>query len=260
MTSLLELQRAFARAVVAGDDSIAGLVIGNRFSGAERINIYRNNVQESLTVALGDVYPVIMRLVGEDFFRHATQCYVREHPPRQGSLIHFGGKFASFLRDFRPAAELAYLEDVARLEWAWHEVYHAHHGGDLEYERLARLGGYDAERLRFRLSPAARLIYSRYPILRIWEVNQPAHEEIEMVGLDDGPDHLLVLRNWSQVAIVPLEPGEFAFLDALANGAELGEACQVASAADTGLDPGRVIVRHVEMQTITDIVLPLPSG
>ena len=108
MLSLLELQRAFARAIVDGDDSIAAMVVSDRFSGAERINVYRNNFHESLVGALRDVYPVVARLVGDDFFYHAARCYLREYPLHQGSLIDFGGAFGNFLRGFEPAAGLGF--------------------------------------------------------------------------------------------------------------------------------------------------------
>ena len=260
MHSLVELQRAFARAIAAGDDSVAGLVIGGRFTGAERINVYRNNYQESLHGALRDVYPVVARLVGEDFFRYAVSCYLEQYPLHQGSLIGFGDTFATFLGGFEPAAGLPYLEDVARLEWAWHEAFHAHNGDTMAPGRLARLDGYDAERLRFRLAPATRLIASRYPLLRIWEANQPEHTEVETVRLDQGPDHLLVLRIGLRVEIVALEEAEYVFLDALGSGAELGTACEIASARDAGFDPGGEMARHVRMGTIVDVIPPLPVG
>lgn len=261
MISLLELQRAFARAIVSGDDvDVAKLVVGDAFSGAERVNVYRNNHLESLSAAMGDVYPVVARLVGDGFFRRSVACYLREYPLHQGSLVDFGGAFGTFLSRFQPAAGLAYLGDVARLEWAWHEVFHAAGSDPIDARALAGLAGEDADRLRFRLSPASRLLGSPYPVLRIWEVNQPEHEEVEAVSLDEGPDDLLVLRLGLQVEIIRLEAPERLFLDMLGAGAELGRTCEEVCMSHGSFDPVGALSRHARMGTIVGVVRPSDLG
>ena len=80
---------------------------------------------------------------------------------------------------FSPAlslrAQLAYLPDVARLEWAWHRAFHAADRAPLALERLAAVPPERYGQVRFRLHPSAQFIASDYPLLRIWEVNQPAY-------------------------------------------------------------------------------------
>ncbi len=79
----------------------------------QRFSIYQNNVFHSLTTALGDLYPVIKKLVGNDFFTGTAGYYLREHPPQQAAMIHFGQDFPDFLTSFEHTSTMPYLATVA---------------------------------------------------------------------------------------------------------------------------------------------------
>src|SRR5437764_9903127 len=81
--------------------------------------VYRNNVAVGLIKSLEARYPVVRRLVGDDFFRAAARAFISRNKPQNAVLIGYGADFAAFLRSFPPAAELPYLPDVASLESAW---------------------------------------------------------------------------------------------------------------------------------------------
>ena len=76
MLSLREAQTQFAAAVLDGSDPVYA--------------VYRNNVRTCLGRALADAYPVVERLVGEEFFRHTAYRYIAQHPSRSGDLNAFG--------------------------------------------------------------------------------------------------------------------------------------------------------------------------
>lgn len=218
MPSLREAQLAFA-----------GRVFGVGHSVSPREQIYRNNVFISLTGALADVYPVVQRLVGEQFFAQLARRYIRAHPSRSGNLHDFGNAFPRFMLGMEELKDLPYLPDVAALEWACHEVFHGADAAPLDFSRLT-----NPENAKAPLHPAARLVASRYPVLAIWEANQA--EEPGLVDLDAGADWLVVLRREVQVEILRSTPGEFALLAALRDGMALGEACEAALAAEPALD------------------------
>ena len=128
MRALRETQEEFAAALLGGG--------AHRFD--RRLQVYRNNVFVSLLQALADVYPVLVRLVGRDYFDQAARRFVREHPSRSGNLHDFGSELPGFLGRLPEAASLPYLPDVAALEWAWHEAFHA---GDAPALEAARRSG-----------------------------------------------------------------------------------------------------------------------
>ncbi len=140
MPRLRELQLGFAAALLdgAGDD-FARHVRAVGLTGARRLQVYRNNTVLNLTGALAAVYPVTRRLVGEGFFQYTAACYIARHPSRSGDLHEFGEHFPLFLQSFAPVAALTYLPDVARLEWAYHQVFHAASHPPLDLAALARV-------------------------------------------------------------------------------------------------------------------------
>ena len=225
----------------------------DRFPAARHLQVYRNNVFESLVGALKAVYPVVERLVGTGFFAYAADGYIRHHPPASGNLHDFGDSFAGFLAGFEPARELAYLPDVARLEWAWHRAFHAADRAPLALERLAAVPPERYGQVRFRLHPSAQFIASDYPLLRIWEVNQPAYAGDVAVNLADGGVQLLVVRRELEVVIESLGAGDDALLRAFAAGQRFEDASAAALATQPDYDLPAALRRHVANAVITDV-------
>ena len=250
MPSLSELQRGFAESVLhAASPDFIRHVISGRFRAEQYFQVYRNNVFENLTAALKAVYPVIERLVGAGFFRYVAATYIPEHPPRSGNLHDFGEEFAGFLADFPPARELAYLPDVARLEWAWHQSFHAADSAPLALIALAAIPPEQYANLKFTLHPSARLVFSPYPVLRIWQVNQEGYQGNQEVNLAEGGARLLVVRR-RQVEIEPLGDGDYALLSAFAAGAPLARAAEIALQAQAGYDLVGALQRNVAAGTL----------
>ena len=94
-----------------------------------RFAVYRNNVAVGLIGALEARYPVSRRIAGDDLFRAMARAFVRANRPRSPVMIAYGEDFPEFAGAYLTAAEawpgLAVLADVARLENAWVEAYHA---------------------------------------------------------------------------------------------------------------------------------------
>lgn len=247
MYGLRELQEAFGRAVLdpASAAALARVVLGGEIGVARRLQVYRNNVFASLRGALEAVYPVVARLVGDDFFRFAAHDYARAVPSASGDIHDFGAEFPEFLGGLPQAQGLPYLSDVARLEWAYHRVFHAADHAPLDPRGLTAVPPERWGDLRLRLHPASRLLASPYPVLRIWEVNQPGFPGEPSVDLGAGASWVLVVRPSETVEVRSLRPGEFALLAALAGDETLLAAVERALDVEPGLDPVGSLTRHV---------------
>lgn len=145
-----------------------GLTDGTGHKAGRRFDVYRNNVTVGLTDALAAGFPVIQKLVGEAFFRAMAVEFLRAHPPAMPVLTFWGEDFPGFLHSFKPVAHLPYLADVARLEYALREAYHAADATPVAPDALATP---DLVSARLRLAPATRLVASRFPIHAIWRFN-----------------------------------------------------------------------------------------
>jgi hypothetical protein len=115
MLPLADMQRDFARAVLAGEVPGALLARGH-VPAAQAIQVHRNTVIGALVNALRLTYPSVDALVGEAFFDQAAANFAQSHPPARGRLVGYGEGFIDFLAEHVPS--LPYLPDVARLDWA----------------------------------------------------------------------------------------------------------------------------------------------
>ncbi len=249
MLSLREAQQAFVGAVAdalppAELDRLIGHIADDAVGAQERLGIYANSIRLNHRSALRATYPVVERLVGEEFFSYAAETFAKTYPSRSGNLDDYGTEFADFLESFAPAASLRYLPDVARLELLVDRLMTA------EDDRRVRgvatpLAAYDV-RLDDTLNLAAgcRLLKSDFPIHRIWQVNQPGFENAGTIDLAEGGALLLVRRNGFAIEIVSLEPAEFAFLSAFAAGLSLCAAVASACAVEPRFDANQSLYRR----------------
>jgi hypothetical protein len=232
MPMLGELQRSFKNALLQGDQSAPGNVLGDGLAPTDRLAIYRHHVFDTLTEVLKAAYPVVCRLVDERFFAYAANQYIRQHPPTGPCLFEYGAAFPHFLADFPPCRALVYLLDVARLEWAMHLAWHAEEATPLDVERLHGLTPDELGNLTLVFDPSVSYLKSSWPIERIWHANQPGSDPDETVSLDgDGMSCLEIRRVDDVVMCRSLEAGEFTWRAALAERQPLGEAFEAARAA-----------------------------
>ena len=261
MPSLPELQRAFGAGLLFGESAdIEPYIVPNGVEPAARLRIYRNNMRENFLAALRASFPVLERLVGADYFRQLAGDYMQRFPSPSGNLHHTGEQLAAYLERRFAATQYAYLQDVARLEWACQEVLVAAEHAPLGLTRLAGIEPEAYGDLRFTLHPATRLVESAYPILRIWRANQPGGDADQMIDLGQGGERVLLRRATDGVELSALPAADFTFLSALAAGEPLARAAENAvGVATTEFDLGRALRHFVGAGVIVDFHLRLAS-
>jgi hypothetical protein len=215
---------------------------------ARRFAIYRNNIAVSLIAAIEARYPVVRRLVGEDFFRAMARAFAARNKPRSAVILSYGADFPDFIAEFEPARDIVYLADVARLENAWVEAYHSAEDEPLALAALAEVDSARLGDLRLAFHPAARLLRSDHPVASIWAGHQSE-------GDVKPPEHwrgeeALVTRPHAEVLVRLLPAGGYSFARSLRGGATLGEA-HAAAADSENFDPGRHLVGLIEAGAIS---------
>jgi len=257
MPSLREAQESFARCLfdAADSDVLAHLAGAHGMDANAGLAVYRNSTFCNYRGALREAYPVIQRLVGEEYFDQAADDFIRFTPSTFGDVNLYGAGFGDFLASYPGARELVYLPDVARLEWAVHLAFQAIDVAPPDFARLADVPPKRLAALRFSLHPSVRLLASPWPVLTIWRANQPGCIG-EGIGLRAGGDRLLVIRRGHDVDLELVSAAEFAALAALANKASLGDALEVAHMADPDFDFGAFLQRHAA-GTLADFTLAL---
>lgn len=227
--SLADLQRSFCdalRSPNAPPDALLDELLEDGLA-LQRFNVYRNNFIVLNGDALAEMYPVIKRLIGDSAFRILATAYVREYPPMERALLVYGKDFPDFLASIPELSELHYLQDVARLEYAWTVAYHAEDVDRLEEHQITELPAEKFELLRLRPHPSMCLLHSEYPVYRIWEVNQSEDPE-EVISLDDGPSHVVIIRPGTRVETREASIGAFTLFQRLGSGETIGDAYNAA--------------------------------
>lgn len=209
-----------------------------------RFEIYRNNVVAGLVRALATRFPATERLVGGAFFAAMAQAFIRRHPPQSPLLMTYGETFPAFLHGYPPAKDLPYLPDVAQLEVARGQAYHA---ADAEAVSASVFAAVPAERIgdmRLRLHPSAIVLRSAHPVVTIWAAQQQ-----EAAPPPVGPwraEDALVHRSGDSVAVERLVPGEAAFLLALHQGECLADAALTASEEAPAFSASQALTRILQ--------------
>ncbi|HSV78520.1 MAG TPA: DNA-binding domain-containing protein [Ramlibacter sp.] len=234
MPSLLECQREMRDALIADGPQLPGAWI--RTDGdslAARLEIYRNTVISAFTRTLSLAFPSVERLVGHAFFEGAAQIFANQQIAATADFHAYGAGFPSFLEGFGPCAGLAYLPDVARLDWAVSRSLHAPEAQPLPLDALMRLDDGEAASLQFRVHPSVTLLTSRFPIDEIWRaVLEQDDTAMRSVDLSSGPVHLLVQRLQDAPKVFRLTAVEWGFAHALVAGTPLGELIATFADAD----------------------------
>ena len=194
----------------------------------KRFAVYRNNVAVSLTEALQSLFPVLRKLIGDEFFRALAGVYLRRHPPESPLLSRFGRRMPDFLSNFEPVGHLPYLSDVARLEILIKESFHAKDTSPVDNEYLASFQPTELLKSTLSIAPSTRILQSRFPIFGIWQANvsgggRPINRAEEV----------LVARQHFEPRPILMPEGGCKFIASLASGSSISAAADIAAAERT---------------------------
>ncbi|ATU94310.1 DNA-binding domain-containing protein [Phyllobacterium zundukense] len=243
---------AFALPLLDPDHATPVKVSGpNGKAAARRYNVYRNNVTVSLIEALAATFPATRRITGEDFFRALARSHIRASPPTSPLLFEYGRDFPAFIERYEYAQSLPWLADVARIERAWLDAYHAADVPPLLPQDLASIRPERLGEIVLVPHPATRIVFSPYPAVSIFAANRSSGPvgPIEATG----PEAALVTRPALEVTVQILPPGGFTFLDHLIKGETFGEAVAAATAASAEFNLSANIVGMLQAGAFTAI-------
>jgi hypothetical protein len=223
MSQLEMIQREFSQAIfnpqLTSNTPILGHIANTMGPDEQaRIKIYRAAILGSFTRVLAEVYPVIARLLGNEFFSAMARLYAIEHPSTQPDLNRYGSQLPEFIQQFEPLSEMSYLVDMARLEWYWHEIFYAADSPPFDFSLLSALGEKDHGSIYLNLPEATRLQNSKFPLLRIWQQNQPEVTDPDEIDLNEGGVYLIIWRSGFDRRIEILNGDQWTLLQAVSKG------------------------------------------
>jgi hypothetical protein len=225
----------FVPALLDPDRPPPAAVAGPRGKSADkRYAVYRNNVTVSLINALAATFPATERITGTEFFRAMARFHVRATPPTSPLLFEYGRDFPVFIERYEHVRPMPWLSDVARIERAWLDAYHAGDARALTPAALALLSPEQLPDAVLTAHPATRIVRSRFPAVTIFAANR-GNGPVSPIKATE-PEDALVTRPALEVVVRRLPPGGAIFLTSLADGASLGAAAHAALAETPAFD------------------------
>jgi hypothetical protein len=243
---------AFAPALLDPQSETPAAVTGpNEKAAVKRYNVYRNNVTVSLIEALAAIYPATQRITGVEFFRAMARFHLRAKPPASPLLFEYGRDFPGFIERYEYARSVPWLADIARIERAWLDAYHAADSATLKPQALACIPPERLPDVVFVPHPAARIVRSEFPAVSIFAANrsEDAVGPVETAA----PEAALITRPGLEVIVRHIPPGGAIFLARLISGETLGQAASAAFEATSSFDLTANIAGMIEAGVFTTI-------
>lgn len=235
---------AWSHALMQGDVGVPPDWCATNGSDARvRFDVYRNNVWSSWVQALVETYPVLHRVMGDAAFRDMALLYVREQPPSDVVLAHYGQGVADFLQRLvlgssaNAAKSAGWWPDVARLEYARVQSFHAADGPALSTLTLEDLLSRPQvlHDVVFTFQPCVQVVHPEWSVSRVWM----AYEQDAVtrpVECQPAPESVLICRDVWDVVMVRITSASGQFLGRLRQGDTLGGAAHAALAQDALFD------------------------
>lgn len=149
---MLDEQTAIAATLLRGPDHLPpDMFAGDAAAVLRGLMVHANTVSHARLVALEDTFPRTRAYLGEAEFNRVSRAFIDVGGAKGRSLSLIGAGFADWLAN--PLAA-----DLARVEWAWLESYHAADAPALALADLAGLDEAGLLGLAVRRHPAARAV------------------------------------------------------------------------------------------------------
>lgn len=198
-----------------------------KLSPVRQIEIYRSNVLGALQSTLKQIYPVCLRIVGENYFLQIANEYIRNHPSNCSDLNQYGSTFSDFLQTLltqrSELMDYAYLPDLAKFEKFHHDVYFVNDDKPFNFEYFSALSENDYQTLYFKISNALKIMKTPFPVLAIWNTNKEQENTEEAIQIPEREQTLVIFRQQFQVKADHLDPTLYQFLQMIIKGSTFSE-------------------------------------
>ncbi|MFO1330781.1 MAG: putative DNA-binding domain-containing protein [Rubrivivax sp.] len=202
-----------------------------RADGHRGVQAYRANAGALAERALGAALPTVAALLGEESFAALARACWHASPPRQGDIGTWGEGVAEFVRDDAQLADLPWLADVARLEWAVH-VAETAADDEAPPQALDLLAAQDPSALRLVLRAGHQVLSSRWPLFTLWQAHREAGPDrfapVRQALAEGRAEAVRVRRDGPRVRAEPVDDATARFERALLNARPLVAAWQQA--------------------------------
>lgn len=131
------------------------------------LQAYRAHAGALAERALAAAFPTVAALVGPECLAGLARAFWHAQPPQDGDVDTWGAALPAFIDADAQLADVPYLADVARLDWAVHEAGRAA-DDTAPAQGVPRLVAHPPDRLRLHLRAGWAVCVSAHPLHAIW--------------------------------------------------------------------------------------------
>lgn len=222
----------------AGRGNLESVVTRSRALGAaDRLAIYANAYYARLIECVGDVFPVLKRVLGDEVFDSFAFDYLQAYPSKRYTLNYLGDSFVDFLRETRPDPEEGkdeadwadLLINLAILEWSIYEVFDGPGNEKTAMLEEQDVVGVEASawvQIRLQTPPCLKLLELAYPVNPFYTTVRASQDELEVDYPDTVTSYVAISRRDYIVRRYDLSRPQYELLKALQAGGTMGEALE----------------------------------
>ncbi|MAO57506.1 MAG: hypothetical protein CMM61_17670 [Rhodospirillaceae bacterium] len=243
--ALTTVQELFQSRLLAGDETIRVHLT----AGGPHLDVYDHAYLARLREVMGEDFPALHTLLGDEEFDAAVTGYLAQHPSSERSVRWLGRAFADWLRGTSPWADLPVAGDMAAFEWGLGLAFDAPDADAIIPDVLAAT------------SPEAwpLLVFDFHPALNTFVLTHDVADFQQAVTREDDPDRapeaiLNGPETWAawrdadslRVQFRPLSEDEASGLRLAREAKTFEEICEALAGRD-GLDQGDAAMRAAGM-------------
>ncbi len=202
-----------------------------------RLDIHRQGYPARIAEALEESFPAIATILGGESFHSLAGDYTAGIRKEPSNLNSIGANLPAFLARSELTRSLPFLPDLAGLEWAVVECFHAERHPPFDMSVCSDWSLDDWSEAKIEFQPATRLLRSAWPIRELRDAREVERSEID-IDLVDRPDQVLVYRADFDVVTESLDDSDALIFESLARGCRLGEVSL--TLAEAGAAPARM--------------------
>ncbi|GAC1675090.1 MAG: DNA-binding domain-containing protein [Steroidobacteraceae bacterium] len=226
MSGLRQLQQGLQSHMVGEPSSIADAIVdAPPLTVAARLDIYRNAYRVRLIEALGDTFPVLHAVLGDEVFEEMGAEFVHAHPSLHRSIRWYGGNLAEFLSMHPSCAGQPIFAELALLEWTLAEVFDSADAEPLQRAAFSAIDPCAWSELKFAFHPSLRRLQLHWNTAAVWQAmsrdEAPPHP-----ARAETPASWLLWRQNLQNHFRSMTADEAAALDLARSGANFGKICE----------------------------------
>ena len=224
MNHLAKLQNDFQAYLYDCDIGAAfksQIVDDKKVGVTKRLGIYYDAYRLRIIEALGNAYPHLKNLLGDNLFDSTARSYISLYPSTYRNMRWVGDKMAMHLQQSLPQHYIA--AEMASFEWALGLAFDAEDAPTLTLQNLAEIPPENWADLHFKFHPSLQLLFLRWNVVLTWqalnvEETPPAAAQIN--------EPCVVWRKDLNSHYRSLELAEFQGIQYVISGATFGELCE----------------------------------